>query len=422
VIARHVMTLALLALSAARGRAQSSPAQAVPAPVPGSELTVTLVTFGQGQEVFERFGHDALWLHDARTGSDVACHWGLFDFNEPHFVARFVSGDTHYSMGCMDARALIEGERRTGRSVTLQRLALAPAQALSLRDFLQWNSREENRYYRYDYFRDNCATRLREALDRALGGAIHRAVDGVVTDMSYRSESVRLTDDDKAAQAGIDLALGRPADRPLTQWESFFIPMRLRDAVRHVRVTRPGGTTIPLVADERLLPHLDGTPLLVERARPPNLVPRYLLNGLLIATVVVVLRIMMISRRSAAWTLALVGAAWWLLCGILGVLIFLAWMATRHVFWAWNANLLLLTPLCLALVVLTPMSILKGRAERGARLTVALAALLGIVAGLLAMLPGGQQNGAIVALFLPVHLALAWALALPHIHRSAAVA
>jgi hypothetical protein len=412
------MTLALLLVSAARVNAQPSPASPDAASVPGSELTVTLVTFGQGEEVFERFGHDALWLHDARTGSDVACHWGLFDFNEPHFVARFVSGDTHYSMGCMDAMTLIEGERRTGRSVTLQRLALSPAQALTLRDFLQWNSREENRYYRYDYFRDNCATRLRDALDRALDGVLRRATDSVATDLSYRSESVRLTDDDKPAQAGIDLALGRPADRPLTQWESFFIPMRLRDAVRRLSVAGPAGAPTPLVADERVLPHLRGTPEMVERARPPRLWPRYLLNGLLLGVLVVVLRIMMLTRRGAAWGLALVGAAWWLLCGVLGGLIFLAWVATRHTFWAWNENLLLLTPLCLALVVLTPMSLLGRRVERGTRLIAATVALLGVVAAVLSVLPGGQDNGAIVALFLPVHLALAWALALPRPSRA----
>jgi hypothetical protein len=40
-------------------------------------------------------------------------------------------------------------------------------------------------------------------------------------------------------------------------------------------------------------------------------------------------------------------------------------------------------------------------------------AALGLVALMLARIPGGQDSGAIVALLLPVHLALAWALALP---------
>ena len=124
---------------------------------------------------------------------------------------------------------------------------------------------------------------------------------------------------------------------------------------------------------------------------------------------------MMLSRRTAAWGLALLGSAWSLLCGMLGVILLLAWTATRHVFWAWNENLLLLTPLSLVLVLLIPAAILRRRGERAARMIAAVLCGLGFVALLLALFPGGQENLAIVAIVLPVHLALAWALALPRI-------
>jgi hypothetical protein len=407
---RHCLLLALLLLGGARAGAQPTATTPV---APESDLTVTLVTFGQGQEVFERFGHDALWIHDARAGTDVAYHWGLFSFNEPGFLTRFLTGDTNYWMGGEDALGMIAVYRQLGRAITLQQLALTPAQALALRDFVQWNARPENRFYRYDYFRDNCATRLRDALDRALGGALRRATDSVRTNLTYRRESLRLTDGDVPVQAGIDIALGRPADARLSEWESFFIPMRLRDAVRGIRVAGPSGGTVPLVARERLLAPAPDAPHLVEARRPPRLAGRYLLAGLLLAAVVAGLRIMMLSRRSAAWGLALLGAGWSLLCGLLGVVLLLAWFATRHVFWAHNENVLLLSPVSLLLVVLAPASLLRGRAARGARMVAALVVALGLVALLLAVVPGGQENRPIVALFLPVHLALAWALALP---------
>jgi hypothetical protein len=414
---RPLLLLALVLLPAPIARAQvylpgPTVADTGRAPVV-PDLTVTLVTFGQGREVFERFGHDALWFHDNRTGEDVAYHWGLFDFNEPHFIARFVSGDTRYSMGGMDARALIDYERRSGRTVTLQRLDLTPSQAMALRDFVRWNARDENKYYRYDYFQDNCATRLRDALDRSVGGYIRMATDTVITPLTYRSESVRLTDGDRPVQAGIDMALGRPADRPLTLWQSFFIPMRLRDALRTIKVPGPGGAMRPIVAEERVLPAPAGGQPVEEQASAPRIWPRYLLAGCLFGLLVLGLRVMSESRRSAVWGLALFSAGWYLLCGVLGILIGLAWLATRHVFWAGNENLLLLTPLCLALVVLAPMALLRGRAAGAARLTAMLVAGLGLVALMLALIPGGQDSAAIVALLLPVHLALAWALALP---------
>ena len=327
--------------------------------------------------MFERFGHDALWFHDPSTGEDSAYHWGLFNFNEPHFIARFVTGDTRYSMGGMDARTLMEFERRSGRSVTLQRLNLTDQQAQALRDFVRWNALEANKYYRYDYFQDNCATRLRDALDRAIGGALHAATDTVQTSLTFRGESVRLTNGDRPVQAGIDLALGRPADRPLTEWQSFFIPMRMRDGLRTIKIPGPGGVPVSLVADERVLPAPPDAKPVIELAAEPRLWPRYLLVGALFALLVFGLRVMSVSRRGAAWGLALFAAGWYLLCGVLGILIALAWLATKHVFWAYNENLLLLTPLCLALVVLAPMAFLRRRAVGKARITAAAVVDLG---------------------------------------------
>jgi hypothetical protein len=395
----------------ARSEAQQSPISTA-GPLAGSQITVTLVTFGLGHEVFERFGHNALLFRDARTQLSVAYHWGLFSFGEPGFLLRFLTGDTKYWMGAVDAQALIDSERRRGRPITLQRLNLTQAQAVALRDYVQWNAADENKYYRYDYYRDNCSTRLRDALDRAIGGAIEKKTGSVLTDLSYRRETVRLLDGMKPVQLGTDIALGRPADAPLTEWQSFFIPMRLRDAIRGVQIVGANGTLVPLVAEETTVP-LPPTPKAVqELTTVPELKWRYGALGLALAALVVFLRVMMVSRRSAAWGLALFGSAWSLLGGMIGVILLLA-LTTKHVFWAYNENSLLLSPLALLLVVLIPASVLSGKAERATRMIAAMVLGLGLLALVLALLPGGEENGAVVALVLPVHLALAWALALP---------
>jgi hypothetical protein len=396
---------------AAAARAAADSVRA--AGVPGSELSVTLITFGVGPEVWERFGHNALWIHDDRIGSDVAYNWGLFDFEQPDFLRHFLTGDTKYWMAGEDAIRMLAAYHDIGRQITLQRLNVTPAQAAALRELVQANALEENKYYRYDYFRDNCSTRLRDALDRALDGALRQATDTMQTPLTYRSESLRLTEGDGPVQAGIDVALGRPADVPISAWESFFIPMRLRDAVRRVRVPAPDGTTIPLVADERTIEPSSSTPRVAEAKEPPDLVMRYLTVGVVLALVMILLRVMMFSHRGAAWGLALLAALWSLLCGALGLVLLYAWLGTKHVFWAWNESLLLLSPLSLLMVVLVFTAFLASRAVKRARLLSGLIAILGIGALVLALLPGGQSNLAIVALFLPVHVAVAAALALP---------
>ncbi|MEO6527963.1 MAG: DUF4105 domain-containing protein [Gemmatimonadaceae bacterium] len=382
---------------------------------PGSELDVTLITFGLGQQVFERFGHNAIWLHDNVRGIDVAYDWGRFDFEQPGFLRRFLTGDTRYWMQASEAGAMLEAYQQIGRPITLQRLNLTPAQKAALREFLRWNALEENKYYRYDYYLDNCSTRLRDALDRVLGGAIHAATDSVRTSLSYRRESVRLTDGDRPIQAGIDIALGRPADAPLTDWESFFIPMRLRDRLREITVLGADGARVPLVSDERFIKPLPGSPVVEERETSPRLVWRLSVVGVVLAVLLVGLRIMAISRRGAAWGLALFAMAWSLVCGLVGVILTLAWTATQHVFWARNENLLQLSPLSLAMVVLIPIALLREHHQRIARLTAVAVLAIATLGLLLSLLPGGQENRAIVALFFPVHLALAWALALPQI-------
>jgi hypothetical protein len=385
-------------------------AQAVGTAADGG-LAITLVTFGSGEEVFERFGHNALWVHDRAHGIDVAYDWGNFSFRQPRFLERFLTGDTRYWMEGKDAIAMLEFYRRIGRPITLQRLALTPAQAKALQEFLLWNARPENMFYRYDYFVDNCSTRLRDALDRVLGGALRAATDTIRTPFTFRRESVRLTDGDRPIQTGIDIALGRPADAPLSAWESLFIPMRLRVAVRGLSLpTGEGGAPTRLVLDERHLAPYPGAPVVDEPATAPRLLWRLLPVGLVLAALVVGIRIMAVSRRGAVWGLALVAGAWSLLCGIIGVILVLAWTATRHVFWAWNENLLQLSPLSLGLVVLAPMALLRGRHRRAALALALVVAAISAFGALMAILPGGQENRAIVALFLPVHLALAWAL------------
>jgi hypothetical protein len=379
-------------------------------------LDVYLVTFGQGELVFERFGHNAIWLHDTGAGTDSTYDWGNFSFSQPGFLRRFLTGDTRYWMEAKDANAMVDFYRRLGRTITLQRLNLTAEQKLRLREDLRRNALEENKYYRYDYFVDNCSTRLRDALDRTIGGALRVATDSLRTPLSYRRESVRLTDGDRPIQTGIDIALGRPADAPLTVWESFFIPMRLRDAVRDV--TMPNGTSgarAPLVASERTIEPYPGTPRVVERQTAPRLVWRLLLVGVALAALVAGIRVMAVSRRGAAWGLALATSAWSLLCGLIGVILVLAWTATRHVFWAWNENLLVASPLSLLLMVLLPLALLRQRAERAARAVAIAVVALGLVGLALALIPGGQENRAVVALFLPVHLVIAWSVLRPTI-------
>ena len=94
---------------------------------------------GPGDQVWEKFGHNAIWIHDELNGTDVAYHWGLFDFADKDFIPRFVQGRMRYSMGAFDMRETVDMYRRTNRTVWAQELNLAPAERQKLAEFAAWN-------------------------------------------------------------------------------------------------------------------------------------------------------------------------------------------------------------------------------------------------------------------------------------------
>ena len=371
---------------------------------------IGIVTMAPGQVFWERFGHDAIVVDDPVLGEPVSYNFGYFDLSEEGFVSRFIRGDMQYMLVALPLREDLGQYRDNGRGVTVQWLDLAPGQARALADALAHNARPENARYRYDYFRDNCATRVRDALDAALGGGLRRQLEVRSAGDTWRSESVRLARPASWMWLGFDVGLGPAADRPLSLWERGFIPMRLADALREA-VNSEGR---PLVlAEERILPHrIEPEP--EERLR--RLTP-WLLAGLALGGLALALR----TRPRALGAFA---AALWLLAGIAGTLMLFVWLGTEH--WAgWaNRNLLLLSPLCLGLLP-AAWRLLRGRTparwqQRLAWLVAGLA-LLALPMLWLQALP--QRNGQWIALLLPLHLALAWGLSrLPRMGTAAGIA
>ncbi len=430
--ARFVLVLGvvLAALRATPARAQGVAGGPTPVPgaTPGDSLTVSLMTIGAGDDVWERFGHNALVVRDGRTGSAVAYNWGMFDFNQPNFVWRFLTGDTRYWMQGFDAPALAEHYAHVeNRSVYLQELALTAAQRAAVRDFVDWNSREENRYYRYDYYRDNCSTRVRDLLDRTLGGALRAALVGAPTGTTYRSHTRRLTDGDPATYTGIQLALGRPADAPLDAWEESFLPVRMMAHLRGVRLRAADGRLVPLVASERTVFAAARPP---EPAGPPSHVVAYGLAGVALA-LLFALGAWLAAQAGGVGRLVfgLLAGVWTLLLGFFGTALLLAGTVTKHApYMGRNWNLLAANTLgfiVLALVV-GALAARRGPAAarwgaRAAGAAWALAAMT-VLGAILVLVPGvGQRSGELFAMLLPANVALAAALAWAARQATAAV-
>lgn len=379
--------------------------------VPGTELTIYLMTMGYGDEVWERFGHNAIRIVDASRGTDSVYNWGTFDFRQPHFLRRFMTGNTEYWMQGDGMAETMYTYRYLNRSVWVQELDLTPAERVAVRDFIAWNALPEHRYYRYDYYLDNCSTRVRDVIDRVVGGQLRAATASSLTSTTYRSHTQRLLQFDRAVSLGTMIGLGEVADRPITAWEEMFLPTRLQEHVRRLQVRDAGGATHPLVKAEQQLFAASRPP---EPTQAPDHTLRNLLVGAAIAAVLVALaRAARTGGRVARAGFVSVATLWAALGGILGVVLIVGWTATRHVFMARNENLLQFDPLALGLAIVLPFAFARARAARATRTLSALVAGIALVGFLMQLLPWfNQTNGAIIALALPVHLALAWAVRL----------
>jgi hypothetical protein len=392
----------LLAPAVVRGAVQS--------PEPGSELRVYLMTMGPGARVWERFGHNAIWIHDPASAPDTTYNYGLFDFRQENFLLRFIRGQMWYWMAGFPAEPYLQTYVRDDRSVWLQELNLPPAARLQLRDFLRWNEQPEHRFYRYDYYRDNCSTRVRDALDRFLGGAILAQTGGIPTGTTYRFHTQRLTANDPPVFTGLLLALGPGVDRPISAWEEMFLPMALREHVRRVMLRSPDGTVVPLVASERTL-FVSTAPQ--PPPAPPAWLPRYLLLGALLGALAALLgRAASPRRRWARYALAGLVAVWGVVGGLGGVVLTVLWGLTDHAMSYRNENLLQLNPLLLALPPLMLLG-LAGvpRAAPWARAVAWTLAGLSLAGLVLQVLPGlDQVNGPVIALLVPIHTGVAMGL------------
>ncbi len=373
----------------------SSIAQVGPFPAePGGELEVYVMTMGQGDLVWERYGHNGLGVRDLRSGEDIVYNWGTFSFDEPDFLLRFLSGRNRYWVQPQDAARTVQLYKELDRSVWVQVLDLTPAQRLEVKRLVEFNSREENKYYQYDYFGDNCSTRVRDVIDQVLGGTLAQQF-AVGSGLSFRDEARRLSDEDRLAFAGIDFALGVPSDREMTVYESMYVPMRMRDALRTATVPRAGGTGVtPLIREEVQLYQATRLP---ERERPRSQWLMFFTFGLIVAAAV-----WGALRATSRSVRRLVVTPWLVMVGVFGTILLLMWTVTEHRWMYRNVNLLLFNPLWFAVIPLVWGEQVPAWGRRLGQLLLLLLALAAVVG--LAGRP--QESGNFVLLAGPAHLVL----------------
>ena len=329
---RPIGLIGLIGLISLIGSAQAQ-AQGRSLPL-GDSAYASVITCGPGNDFYLAFGHSAIRICDPARGIDYAYNYGTFDFDTPHFYIKFAQGQLDYCLSRTSFGLFLATYDYERRAVWEQRLNLSPQEVNNLYLMLEWNYLPENRYYQYDFFRDNCATRVRDMVESAFGHRtpLYAPCDG----KSYR----RMVHESAGPcqqwwTLGVDLLLGARTDASRGVREAMFHPMRMMETFGQ----SPAGS-----ADGRqsmvqpAVQHLQDHRVPLRRSFPPVVV-----FALLLAVVALL--------TAKGWWRPWMDRLLFGIAGLAGLFLCFMWFGTDHWCTRWNPNILWLSPLLLLIAI-----------------------------------------------------------------------
>ncbi len=295
------------------------------------QAEISVITCGPGQtELYSAFGHSAFRVYDPVLGIDHAYNYGVFDFNQPNFYLNFALGKNYYKLAVQEYKRFEYVYIYFNRNVHEQVLNLTHPQKQKLFDYLQWNARPENQVYLYDYFYDNCATKLPEIVLKVFGDSVRFDGSHITTQHSIRELTDLYLTYQPWGDLGIDICLGLSMDKKATPYEYMFLPDYVESGFDHAFINGKA-----IVKEKRII--YESVP---EDFRNGIFQPRYVFS--IFAFFVLALSFFDLRNKKikARW----LDVTLFLSVGAIGLLLFLLWVATDHKAAAWNMNLLWALP------------------------------------------------------------------------------
>ncbi len=256
-------------------------------------IRFSLLTCAPGTEIYSLFGHTAIRYENYTRRIDVVFNYGMFSFNTPNFIFRFVAGETDYQLGITPYFYFEAEYAMRGSSVYQQVLNLTQSEKERLLTILENNYLPENRIYRYNYFYDNCTTRARDKIEECIEGKV--VYPDSLSGKSYRSIVHEFTAGSPWDEFGIDLCLGAEADKEINKRQQMFSPFYMKYYASNAYIVDAGGTRRPLILDETKIVDVE----------PEEVQPGFILSPLMCGALFLALCVVM------AWGQWKTQRIWW---------------------------------------------------------------------------------------------------------------
>lgn len=302
---------------------------------------ISILTVGPGENLYDKFGHSAFRVTDAENNRDWAFNYGTYDFDTPNFYTKFAQGKLLYALSVEAYENFKNRYIREDRWIQEQVLNLSYSEKRALFDYLITNAQPENSKYKYDFFYDNCATKIRDVLVKALEGKVRYTDTFVDESYTFRQLIQKNVHWNSWGSLGMDVAIGAVTDKNASAWEYQFLPDYIFKAATTATIAR-NGTTKPLVKETNTI---FSAP---EDINPPTVItsPMFVFS----VFAVLILAITYNDKRKQQRSRFL-DATIFAVTGIIGILLCLLWFATDHSSTANNYNLLWAFPFSLPIAV-----------------------------------------------------------------------
>lgn len=293
---------------------------------------ISVLTIGPSQEeLYSAFGHSAIRVYDSIQNLDLFYNYGVFDFNQPHFYLNFARGHLNYKLEVYDFAPYRDYYVLHDRYIHEQVINLTFDQKQRLFNYLKWNSLEENQYYPYDYFYNNCATKVRDVFKQALQGEIIFDSTFIKTNYTIRNLTDLYLGQQPWGDLGIDICLGLPMDKKASPYEYMFLPDYIEGSFNHATNKV---TNTPLVSKTVNIYDSEKEKIPFHWFHP------WIVLGLVFVLVAFITWRDWQRKKLSTWLDVIL----FLVTGVIGILLLFLWTMTDHKAAATNFNLLWALP------------------------------------------------------------------------------
>lgn len=341
----YILALLLIALTSSLARAQYFPLS--------ETAEVSILTMGPGAHLYDKFGHSAFRVYDESQGIDLVYNYGVYDFNTPNFYLKFAQGKLLYKLAVSPYTPFIESYIAENRWVKEQILDLSYTEKQNVFNYLENNAKPENKYYKYDFFFDNCATKIRDVLVSVLGEKLMYDSNYTEEAYTFRELIQKNVHWNSWGSLGMDVAIGAVVDKKASLWDYQFLPNYVFEGAANATLTRSSENK-PLIKETKTIftnaPSKETSFFFYS--------PLFVFGILGFVILIITYNDLKKNKRNR-----FLDASIFFITGIIGILLLLLWVATDHSTTVMNYNLLWAFPVSIfftkAIVSKTPKKWIK---------------------------------------------------------------